>query len=488
MTDFELEASRRLPLADAALRLLDHVTETEFLTGVFKRHRGRSYTDTIAFPSFVHLLSEALIGHRRSAHQAFVHAKKEASLKATVQAMYGKLRRVPLSLSLGFFAEAAARLREAAATTVVNALPASLDSFWVLGFDGKKIKYVAKRLKPLRGLKGDIYGGKLLVVQDLATRQAVAANADPDGEAADSPLVPAAVEQVRALGGTRARLWVGDRAFCQFQLLGLLAAGDDHYVVRFNTSCGFHVDSQVPARTGTDDEGRPYREEWGWLGKPDNPHRTRVRRITVTRPGDPLIFVTSLEDADRFPAKDLLTLYRSRWGVEVMFQQVVQTFDLRHLIGTTPQGTVFQAMFALLLYNIAMMVRDYVAEGAERKPNDVSLILLFDEIVRDLTAWLKFIPTDATLEIIRATAIRSAEELRRYLQESLAKVWKDSWKKSPKRKRSPPTPPHAYICGGHTSVDKVLRGAHQEIPLKPEKPKAKKTGDPPPPYETKKHV
>src|SRR6185437_15428725 len=135
--------------------------------------------------------------------------KKEASLKATVQAMYGKLRRVPLSLSLGFFTEAAARLREAAATTVVNALPASLDSFWVLGFDGKKIKYVAKRLKPLRGLKGDIYGGKLLVVH---------------------------------------------------------AAGDDHYVVRFNTSCGFHVDSQVPARTGTDDEGRSYREEWGWLG------------------------------------------------------------------------------------------------------------------------------------------------------------------------------------------------------------------------------
>jgi len=28
-----------------------------------------------------------------------------------------------------------------------------------------KIKYVAKRLKPLRGLKGDIYGGKPLVVQ-----------------------------------------------------------------------------------------------------------------------------------------------------------------------------------------------------------------------------------------------------------------------------------------------------------------------------------
>ena len=41
--------------------------------------------------------------------------------------------------------------------------------FQTLGFDGKKLKYVAKKLKPARGLKGNLFGGKLLVVQDLAT-------------------------------------------------------------------------------------------------------------------------------------------------------------------------------------------------------------------------------------------------------------------------------------------------------------------------------
>lgn len=40
---FDLEAARRLPLADAAFRLLDHAIDEDFLTGLFERHRGRSY-------------------------------------------------------------------------------------------------------------------------------------------------------------------------------------------------------------------------------------------------------------------------------------------------------------------------------------------------------------------------------------------------------------------------------------------------------------
>lgn len=485
-TAFDLEACRRLPLADAALRLLDFATDDAFLDGVFARHRGRSYESTIAFPTFVHLIADALLGHRgRSAHRTFQHARADESLEATVQAMYGKLRRVPLDLSLGLFAESAARLRSVASEAVAHELPKSLDAFWVLGFDGKKIKYVAQRLKPLRGLKGEIYGGKLLVVQDLATRQAVAVEAREDGEAGDSPLAPGAVARVRALAGDRPRLWVGDRAFCDYKLLGLLAADADGFVVRFNTSCGFHTDSSVLPRTGVDDEKRPYREEWGWLGDPKNPHRIRVRRIAIDRPGDPLIFVTSLLDADRHPAADLLTLYRSRWGIETMFQRVVQTFDLRHLIGAAPKATVFQAVLCLLLYNATLIVRDYVAFGAGVEPEDVSLDLLFDAVRRDLTGCMEVIGGEAILELIAATRMKSPGELREHLRKILGGLGTELWKKSPTRKRPQTGPKRAYLCGGHSSVDKILRGVHKEIPFQPKKPKA--PPEEPPPFETKKH-
>src|ERR1044072_9752617 len=105
-TSFDREACRRLPLAEATLRLLQFATNDDFLDGVFQRYRGRSYEDSITFPSFVHLLTDAVCGHHGSAHQTFLQAREDGALDATVQAMYGKLRRVPLGLSLGVFTEA----------------------------------------------------------------------------------------------------------------------------------------------------------------------------------------------------------------------------------------------------------------------------------------------------------------------------------------------------------------------------------------------
>lgn len=463
---FDLEAASRLPLADSAFRILDYLLDPDFLNGVFDRHRGRSYEGSISFPVFVNLLADAMLNHRGSAHQTLRRAQEDDTLKATVQAMYGKLRRVPIDLSIGLFTEVAARLQDLGPPTVANPLPNSVAAFRVLGFDGKKLKYVVKRLQPLRGLKGDVYGGKLLVVQELATQRAVGAEAVPDGEAGDTLLAPAVVARVRAMPDTRPRLWVGDRAFCDYKLFGVLSANPDHFVVRYNTSCGFHPDETVPPRTGEDDAERPYREEWGWLGKPGHPHRIRVRMITIVGDHkDPLIFVTSLMDADKYPAADLLTLYRSRWEIETMFQQVVQTFDLRHLIGGTPQATVFQAMLCLLLYNVTLLIRDHVAAGADRKPEAVSLKLLFDDLVRELAGWMKVIGVDDGLELLRATRILTPEDLCRHLRDRLGAVWTECWKKSPTRKRPPKPPPRAYICGGHTSVDKILRGVYHEIPV-----------------------
>lgn len=477
---FDLEVARRLPLADATLRILDYVCDQDFLSGVFSRYRGRSYEDVLTFPQLVRLLTDTLIGPHNSSHQAFQHAQAEQTLTTSVQAVYRKLGRVPIPLSLGFFTETISRLQTIAAPNPVLDPPSSLRTFRLLGFDGKKIKYVAHKLKPLRGLNGNIYGGKLLVVQDLVTQQAVAAEAVPDGEAADNPLVPAAVMRVRESDDQRPRVWVGDRAFCDYPLLALLTEGHDHVVVRFKATLPFEIDPCEPARVGTDSAGRPYREDWGWLGQAESPFRRRVRRVTLSEPTrDPLILVTSLTDADAYPAAELLALYRARWGLEVMFQRVVQTFDLRHVISGTPQATVFQAMLCLLLYNITMTVRDYVAEGVGQSSATVSLSLVFEDVVRDMTAWFRVIPTGTTLEILELTRECCPESFRTWLRERLGRVWKKSWTKSPTRRGPGKVVHRAYICGGHTSVDKILRGMHNELPLQGSE-STKSMGQPPP--------
>ena len=102
-SSFDLEALRRLPLAESVMRLLNFGLADDLLDDVFAQHRGRSYKDVICFPEFVHLLADGLFEQKRSGHQIFQRAIDEGQVKVTLQALYGKLRRVPISLSLGLF-------------------------------------------------------------------------------------------------------------------------------------------------------------------------------------------------------------------------------------------------------------------------------------------------------------------------------------------------------------------------------------------------
>ena len=460
MQSFEREVCQRLPLADSVFRLLDFCTEDGFLDEVFDRHRGRSYQDILTFPQFVRVISDTLLGRQRSAQQHFQEARDEGTLPTCVEALYGKLRRVPLTLSQGLLGEATRRLGQVfpAAT---DPLPASLGGLEVVAFDGKKIKFVAKRLKVLRVVRGQILGGKLLVAQHVATGLAVAIQADADGEASDNSLVAGAVAQVRQYTPDKTHLWVGDRAFCDLQQIPVLKAEGDHFLLRYHPKTHFHRDEGRAVQTGIDSRGVPYTEEWGWLGAADNPNRQYVRRVALHRPGqEAIIVVTDVLDEVAYPAADLLETYRRRWGIEKMFQRVTEVFDLRHLIGGTPQATVFQAAFCFLLSNVTQTIRSYVAQTQECQPEEISTQLLFEDVVEELTAWHKFLSVAQTVEWL-GDGLQTAEQVMAYLRGRLAPTWKARWRKARTKKSPKEKPPTRYLHGGHSSVYRIQRNLHE---------------------------
>jgi hypothetical protein len=460
MPSFEREVCQRLPLADSVFRLLDFCTEDAFLDDVFDRYRGRSYQDILTFPQFVRVLSDALLRRQRSAHQHFQDAQDQGTLPTCVEALYGKLRRVPLPLSQGLLGEATCRLRQVF-PSVTDPLPASLDGLEVFAFDGKKIKFVAKRLKPLRVVRGQILGGKLLVAQHVTTGLAVAIQAEEDGEASDNALVADAVAQVRRYAPDKPRLWVGDRAFCDLQQIPVLKVEGDHFLLRYHPKTHFHPDERRTVQTGVDCRGVPYSEEWGWLGAVDNPDRQYVRRITLHRPGaEAIILVTDLLDGVIYPAADLLETYRRRWGIEKMFQRVTEVFDLRHLIGSTPQATVFQAAFCFLLSNVIQAIRNSMAETQECQPEEISTQLLFEDVVEELSAWHKFLSVAQTLEWL-GDGVKTPEQVMAYLRERLAPTWKARWRKAKAKKPPKEKPPTRYLHGGHSSVYRIQRNIHE---------------------------
>ncbi len=462
MVGYERETLERLPLAEAAYRLLDYVTHEDFLDDLFERHRGGSYTKIVDFPLLVHLIADALLEHQGSGLKSFARAREAGLLKTSLKAAYGKLARVPLCLSQGLLLEASQRLEEVYPPIPCRAVPDSLKGMTVLILDGKKIKHVAHRLKILRVVRGHVLAAKIAVALDVRTGLAVALSANPDGEVSDAPLVPEILTQVRART-CGPRLWVEDRQFCDLNQPRWITAGGDHYLIRYNAKVGFHPDLERPARTGVDGEGRSYREEWGWLGSASDRRRQYVRRITLARPDDEdVCVVTDLLDAERYPAGDLLEVYRHRWGIERVFQRITEVFHLRTLVGSTPQAGVFQAAFCLLLYNVIVVLRAYISQAQDREPETISAENLFYDVHRDLVALHEVLSVP---EIVKLFAERlPGSQLRRFLGVRLQEQWNDGWLKAPAKKRRPASvETRKYIKGGHTSVYRLQQKAKQVL-------------------------
>ena len=455
MDDFTREAFARLPLAEAVIRLWDYVTQERFLDSVFQRYRGRSYEGTLRFASLTHLIADALLEHRGSANQAFERANENDILDVSMQAAYGKLRRIPISLSNGFLAEGTLHLRELLPIPK-SPVPKSLRTFKLIVIDGKKIKNAAKRLKPVRKVKGSVLGGKVLAALSLESGLAIAMNAHPDGEANDAPLVPGLLSQVHdVVKGTK--LFIEDRQFCDLTHPPLVTEQGDHFLIRYHPKVSFHRDTSCKINRGKDGQGRCYTAEWGWLGGQGNKRRIYVRRITLKRKGEEdLILVTDLLDSKTYPAVDLLTAYLSRWGIEKVFQKITEVFHLESLIASTPEGTIFQCAFCLLLYNMIEVIRCYVAQAENLKPEQISLENLFYDTHRQLIAWSELIGPSLTLEHL--SPIHSTTRLRQRLTKLLADVWTPRWLKAPLKKRPPPKQQKS-VAGGHTSIYRALRAA-----------------------------
>jgi hypothetical protein len=456
MDDFATEALRRLPLAEAVLRLLAHMASTAFLTGVYERHRGRSYQKLLTFPVLVHLVADALLQYRGSARRSFEQGRADGSLETSIAAAFGKLRRLPVTLSMGFVTDCTVRLLELFPAIAAVDIPASLADLEPVILDGKAIKRVSKRLRPLQGVKGGVLGGRALVALRLRQGLVVAMHAHPDGDANDVRFVPQLLPQLRRVV-PGARLFVGDRQFCCLSHMELYAAAPDHFLIRYHPQVGFHRDPERPVATGTDAHGRAFEVEWGWLGRPGHRHRRRVRRITLRRPQEEdVILLTDLEDAARYPATDLLDLYLLRWSIERFFQQVTEVFGLQGLIGSSPAATLFQFAFCLVLYNSLQVVRAYVAQGSKEPVAAVSTEKLFLDVQNQLIAWNELLQPNETLKLIQPLTV---QQTRARLRQLLSKQWKEVWRKASPQQRTPP--PHSRGKRGHVSAFRVLNDARK---------------------------
>jgi hypothetical protein len=467
MDAFHLQLIERLPLASAVLETFRFAFDDELLERVYERHRGHGYTGTLRFGAFVGLVRDCLLEHGGSGHRLCVARERRGTLPVDESSFYRKLARMPVPVSRALLRECTARLGELVEPHAAL-LPGCFEPFAVVVLDGKKVKRAAKRLKPTRGYGGALLGAKALVAMSLRSGLALAMSDALDGEANDVPLVPELLPQVRAVSGAKPILWMADRQFGDGHVPRQLAERPgDHFVLRVRKGLRFQADPACPARRFTDEHGRAVIDEIGTFGT--GKHAMRLRRVTLLRPaaeaepeaeaeagGDDVALITDLLEQSPFDARDLLKLYRRRWGIEQMFQQVTETFALDHLIGCTPRAVLFQVAFCLLMYNLVQVLKAYVAADGRVDRSLVSTANLFYDVRRELSTW-SYLAAAAALPAISAAP--DAASMRARLRALLVGSWDavaylKASDKRPRKKRPKPKRLH----GGHTSVQRLLDG------------------------------
>ena len=458
---FSAKVLSKLPLADAAWRVLHFTLDDSWLDGLWNRERGRCYEKVLKFSTLARLITEALTQHGGSGRQAFERGQESDTLPVAISSAFEKLGNLPLPLSQKLLEEGTQRLGEILpqkSAVEPFPLPACWAGHEVFGADGKAIKHVKRLLKPLRGLQAGILGARTSVVLNLGTGIAMGMIGDLDGEAGEGPLTEGLLSNMAAAAGTKPWVVVLDRLYCNLGFPSLVLAAGGHFLIRYCSNTHFVVDPTRPAQESRDAQGQRIVQEWGRLGKSAGPRALQVRRITLYLAGGQVISViTDLLDETEYPAEDLLVTYKKRWGIERVFHQITEVFSLKNLIGSSPRAVLFQMSICLLIYNAIQVVRTHLASHQECEAEKISNEKLFYDMKRELVSLDRLVEKASLLELLGEAP--TSGELRDYLQANLRGVWSNRWWKAPSSGRGGHKKVKTRVLGNHTSTYRVIQQA-----------------------------
>jgi hypothetical protein len=112
----------------------------------------------------------------------------------------------------------------------------------------------------------------------------------------------------------------------------------------------------------------------------------REVKVRVTQPGfrtQSLVVVTSLLDAELYPAAELAEVYRARWQAELNLRSLKHVMQMDHLRTKTPQRVRTEIAMHLLAYNLIRTIMAQTAQRCGRSSREIS----FKTALQMLTAF-----------------------------------------------------------------------------------------------------
>jgi hypothetical protein len=197
------------PVAVMVRALLENLLNADTLDPWFDTVRQSQYTKEILFSSLVGLMLNVVCKIRPTVHSAYSHA----AIKASVVAVYDKLKNIEPTTSQGFVRQIAAG-SETLIKNMNGSNPPLLPGYRVKFLDGNCIEASDHRLKVLRETSAGALPGKSLVVFDPELGIAIDVFPCEDGHTQERALLTAVIETVQPKDA-----WIADRNFCVLEAM-----------------------------------------------------------------------------------------------------------------------------------------------------------------------------------------------------------------------------------------------------------------------------
>lgn len=198
---------------------------------------------------------------------------------------------------------------------------------------------------------------------------------------------------------------LADRCYCGWFLIALLQELGVDIVVRLHQLR--EADFQQGERLGKGDHivdwPRPQKPDWmddATYARMPTSLRLREVQAQVAERGfrvQSLVVVTTLLNAEAFPAEELATLYRRRWLVELDLRTLKSTLKLDVLRCKSPEMARKELRTGLLAYNLIRQSMLQAAIAAGRSPRELSFTVAMQTIA---AAWMVAVITEEHQELL----------------------------------------------------------------------------------------
>jgi len=371
---------KKSPISVMARGLIENVLAPEKLNSYFEATAGEQYTRELLFSTVFHLMSLVVTKVFPSANSAYQSEKSEIATSLT--SVYNKLNGLETAVSEALVENTGANLKAVVDTMKGRTTPL-LPGFKLKILDGNCIEASERRLKALRHTGAAALPGKLLVVYEPEYQMATEVVAIEDGHAQERSALDLLLPNVESDD-----VYLMDRNFCTQQFLDDVAVRDAFYVVRQHGKLPYEA-IETEKQVGRIETGMVY-EQWVMIKAVDNANGQRkVRRIRLqldnpTRDGDENLYIITNLTKTAAEARAIARLYKHRWKIETMFQQLESYLESEVNGLGYPKAAIFGFCVAVVAYNIMSTIKAALraSYGEEKIEAEVSGYYIAGELSR----------------------------------------------------------------------------------------------------------